>query len=46
MKLTKKQIKEFIADEKKGIKEYKKFHLNKLAKDESKHLKYLKKKLK
>ena len=45
MKLTKKQIKEFIADEKKGIKEYKKFHLNKLAKDESKHLKFLKKKL-
>jgi hypothetical protein len=46
MKLTDKKIKEFIKDEKKGIQEYKKYHLNKLAKDESKHLKFLKKRLK
>lgn len=46
MKPSKSKIKEFIKDEEQGVKEYKKYHLNNLAKDESKHIKYLKKKLK
>ena len=45
MKLTNKQIKEFMKDEKKGIRDYKKAGLTRLARDEAKHLKFLKKKL-
>lgn len=46
MKLTKKKIKYFIKDEKKAAKEYHHYGLHNLAKDESKHRKFLKKKLK
>jgi len=45
-KLTKAKIKEFIADEKAGNKEYRKYGLNSLAKDEARHKKFLEKKLK
>lgn len=43
MKIKCKQIKEFIKDEKQGIKDYRKAGFKKLAKDESRHLKYLSK---
>jgi hypothetical protein len=44
-KLTKKKLKYFIADEKKAVKEYHKYGLHTLEKDERKHMKYLKKKV-
>jgi hypothetical protein len=40
-KLSCKKIKEFIKDEKKGISDYRKTGLKNLAKDESKHKRYL-----
>jgi hypothetical protein len=46
VKPTKKQIKYFIADEKKAVKEYKKYGFPSLAKDEAKHRKFLMKKMK
>ena len=46
MKLTKKKIKYFMADEKKATSEYKKYGLPNLAKDEAKHRKFLIGKLK
>jgi hypothetical protein len=45
MKLNKAKIKYFIKDEKKAIKDYHKYGLHNLAKDEAKHMKFLKKKL-
>lgn len=45
-KLTKKKIKYFIADEKKAVKEYRKYGLGNLARDEARHRKFLMKKLK
>lgn len=45
-KLTCKKIKEMIADESKGSKEYKKYGLNNLASDEARHKKILQQKLK
>ena len=45
-KLTKKKLRYFIADEKKAVKEYRKYGLGNLAKDEAKHRKFLMKKLK
>src|SRR4030066_2035833 len=44
MKLSKKKLKYFIKDEKKASKEYRKYGLNNLAKDEYKHRKFLPKK--
>lgn len=46
MKLTKKKIKYFIKDEKKAVKEYRKYRLFNLARDEAKHSKFLRMKLK
>jgi len=46
MKLTKSKLKYFIADEKKAVKEYRKYGLPNLAKDEVKHRRFLIKKLK
>jgi rubrerythrin len=40
-KLTPAKIKYFIADEKKAAKEYRRYGLSNLAKDESKHKRYL-----
>jgi len=40
-KLTRKKIKELIKDEAKGSKEYRKYGLLKLAKEESRHRKFL-----
>lgn len=45
-KLTKAKIKYFMRDEKKAVAEYKKYGLHSLARDEAKHRKFLKKKLK
>ena len=45
MKPSRKKLKYFIADEKKASKEYRKYGLTGLAKDESRHRRYLKKKL-
>lgn len=42
MKLTKRKLKYLIKDERKASKEYKKLGLPNLAKDETKHLKFLK----
>ena len=46
MKLTKKKIKYFISDEKKATKEYHKYGLHNLERDERKHKNFLIKKLK
>jgi hypothetical protein len=46
MKLTKAKIKYFMADEKMATKEYLKYGLPNLAKDEAKHRKFLLGKLK
>lgn len=46
MKLTKHKLRYFIADEKKAAKDYRKYGLPNLAKDESKHRKFLLHKLK
>jgi hypothetical protein len=46
MRLTNKKIKYFIADEKKASKEYRKYGLPNLARDEAKHRRFLIKKLK
>ena len=40
--ITCEKIKAFIKDEEKGIKDYKEVGLNKLSRDESNHLKFLK----
>ena len=45
MKLTPKKIKYFIKDERKAVKEYRKYGLPNLARDEAKHRKFLLKKL-
>lgn len=45
-KLTKKKAAYFIKDEKKAAKEYRKYGLDNLAKDESKHKRFLMKKSK
>jgi len=45
MKLTKEKIAYFIKDEKKAVKEYHKYGLHNLEKDERKHKKFLLKKL-
>ena len=45
-KLTKKKLEYFIKDEKNANKEYLKYGLPNLAKDERKHKKFLEKKLK
>jgi hypothetical protein len=45
-KLTKRKIKAFIRDEKMAVKEYKRYGLKNLARDEKKHSIFLKKKLK
>jgi hypothetical protein len=45
MKLTKKKLKYFIKDEKKAVKEYRKYGLNNLARDEARHRKFLNRKL-
>jgi hypothetical protein len=42
IKLTKTKAKYFLKDEQKAVKEYKKYGLISLAKDEAKHAKYLK----
>lgn len=42
-RLSCEKIMEMIKDEEKGIEEYEKYGLNKLAKEESKHKKFLKK---
>lgn len=42
-KLSNKKIKEFIKDEEKGAKEYHKYGLHNLEKDEKKHKQFLKK---
>jgi hypothetical protein len=44
--LTRKKIKFFIKDEKQAAKEYHAYGLDNLAKDESKHKRFLAKKLK
>lgn len=44
-KLTKKKVKYFIKDEKMATKEYHRYGLHNLEKDERKHFRYLKKKL-
>lgn len=41
-----KKLKEMICDEESGSKEYKKYGLNNLARDESRHARYLKNRLK
>jgi hypothetical protein len=46
MKLTKAKLKYLIADERKASREYRKLGLPNLAKDESKHRRFLLKKLK
>ena len=46
MKLTPKKLKYFIADEKKANKEYRKYGLPNLARDEAKHRRFLIKRLK
>jgi hypothetical protein len=46
LKLTKAKIKYFIKDEKKATKEYHKYGLHNLEKDERKHMNFLKKKVK
>lgn len=46
MKISEKKLKYFIADEKKAVKEYKKYGFPNLAKDEAKHRRFLLKKLK
>jgi hypothetical protein len=46
MKLTKSKLRYFIHDEKKAVKEYRKYGLISLARDESKHRKFLLRKLK
>lgn len=46
MKPSKKKMKYFISDEKKAVKEYHKYKLHNLEKDERKHKKFLQKKLK
>lgn len=43
-KLTCNKVKEFIKDEKMGNREYRKYNLTNLAKDESKHKRFLLKK--
>lgn len=44
-RLTKKKLRYFIKDEKKSVKEYRKYGLSRLAKDEAKHRRFLIKKL-
>jgi len=44
-KLTKAKIRYFIRDERKAVKEYRRFGLHHLAKDEAKHKTFLKRKL-
>jgi hypothetical protein len=44
--ISKKKLKYFIKDEKKAAKEYRKYGFPCLAKDESKHRRFLQKKLK
>jgi hypothetical protein len=46
MKVTKKRLKYLIKDEKKAAKEYRRYGFSSLAKDESKHRRFLIKKLK
>lgn len=46
MKLNCNKIKEMIKDESKGNKEYRRYNLFNLAKDESKHKRFLQNKLK
>lgn len=46
MKPSKKKVKYFIKDEKHAAKEYHKYELHNLEKDERKHKKFLQKKLK
>jgi hypothetical protein len=46
MKPSCKKLKEFIKDEKKGSKDYRKYGLKKLARDESRHKRILTKRLK
>lgn len=46
MKITKKKLKYLIKDERKAAKEYRKYGFYNLAKDESKHRRILKRKLK
>jgi hypothetical protein len=43
VKLTQHKLKYFIGDERKAIKEYKKYGLKRLARDEARHLHFLKK---
>lgn len=43
--LTKKKLRYFIADEKKAVREYNRYGLHILAKDEAKHRRYLMKRL-
>jgi rubrerythrin len=45
-KISKKMLKYFIKDEKKAVKEYRKYGLDRLARDEARHRKFLIKKLK
>jgi len=45
-KLTRKKVKYFISDERKAVKEYRKYGLPNLARDEAKHRRFLVKKLK
>lgn len=45
-KLTAKKLRDLIRDEKAGAKTYRKLGLNKLASDESRHRKFLTKRLK
>lgn len=45
-KISKKMLKYFIKDEKKAVKEYRKYGLVKLARDEARHRRFLIKKLK
>jgi hypothetical protein len=45
-RITEKLLEEFIKDEKKGAKTYKKYGYKSQAKDERKHAKYFKKKYK
>ena len=46
MRLSKSKLKYFIADEKQAAKQYRKYGLPNLARDESKHRKFLLNKLK
>lgn len=46
LKLTRKKIKYFVRDEKKAVKEYRRYGLKKLARQEAEHKKYLIKRLK